>query len=42
MNLVQTEQAAAFTQQLATAYAAETGRKAELYVCSAAAGAGLL
>jgi galactokinase len=42
VNLVERDQAAAFTQQLGARYAAETGRKAEIYVCSAAAGAGLI
>jgi len=42
VNLVEKQGAAAFTQELGAAYAAETGRKAEIYVCRAAAGAGLV
>jgi galactokinase len=42
VNLVERRQAAAFTRKLGAGYANETGRKAEIYVCSAAAGAGLV
>ncbi len=41
VNLVERRGAAAFTQDLGRGYAAETGQRAEIYVCSAAAGAGL-
>ncbi len=40
VNLVERRDAEAFTQELGRGYAAETGQRAGIYICSAASGAG--
>jgi galactokinase len=42
VNLVASEATAAFTRDLAAAYQRATGREAEIYVCEAADGAGII